>query len=257
MIHKKLLNQVLRFEKTQPVFSIVRDLNEMIVKYQEDNSCYFFSAKRGQKASIEDLELFFEFVSSELLNGKKVRCFDDVKKIVRADTREDNIKYSGDSKTNYVRVFDNVVVLKKAGEVAQLLQNKDLQNLEELEGFVAVENGESFLNIESIADKFKYKDFIYLGGTTNSLTREFLKDKRVEFFLDFDIASLNIYESFSCKEKSYFIPEDLESLFCEHPNTELYKNQLSVFKESYSDDVGILVHLIKKYNTVVEQEVYR
>ncbi len=257
MINKKLLKQVLRFEKTQPVFSIVRDLNEMIVKYQEENSCYFFSAKRGQKASVIDQKLFFEFISSELLNGKKVRCFDDVKKIVHADTREDNIKYSGDSKTNYVRVFDNVVVLKKAGEVAQLLQSKDLQKLEKVEGFVAVENGESFLNIETIADKFKYKHFIYLGGTTNSLTREFLKDKRVEFFLDFDIASLNIYESFTCKEKSYFIPEDLESFFCEHPNTKLYKNQLSVLKENYSDDLSSLVHLIKKYNTVVEQEVYR
>ncbi len=257
MIHKKLLNQVLRFEKTQPVFSIVRDLNEMIVKYQEDNSCYFFSAKRGQKASIEDLELFFEFVSSELLNGKKVRCFDDVKKIVRADTREDNIKYSGDSKTNYVRVFDNVVVLKKAGEVAQLLQSKDLQNFKDVEGLVAVENGESFLNIETIASQFKYDSFIYLGGYSNSLTIEFLKDKKVEFFLDFDIEGMNIFESFKCKEKSFFIPKNIEELFEKYQNTNLYKKQIKNLKPSYDVRVKVILGIIKKYNTVVEQEVCR
>ena len=59
MINKALLKKTLLFEKTTPVFSIIRELNEMVVKYQEENNVYFFSAKRGQRASVTDEKLFF------------------------------------------------------------------------------------------------------------------------------------------------------------------------------------------------------
>ena len=255
MINKALLKKTLQFEKKQPVFSIIRDLNEVIVKYQEENGVHFFSASRGQRASVTNEKDFFEFISQKLLDGKVVESYEDIKKIVYADTREDNIKYSGDSKTNYVRVFDDVVIIKKSTSIAQLLQKKDLDALDAEDGYVAVENGESFLNIDTISTHFKYTNFIYLGGTTNKLTREFLEDKKVEFFMDFDIAGLNIYESFKCKEKSFFMPENLEELFVKYPNTDLYNKQVKVLKLSYSDELTSLLDLIKKYNTVVEQEV--
>jgi len=256
-LNKKLLKQVLRFEKTMPTFSIIRDLNEVIVKYQSENGLSFFNAKRGQRAQVTHEKHFFEFVSSELADGKNIQSYDAIKKIVYADTREENIRHSGDSKTNYVRVFDNVVVIKKRGEVAQLLQKKDLMHYDAKDTFVAVENGESFLNIDSLASSFKYDVFVYLGGYANTLTREFLKDKEVEFFLDFDIEGMNIYESFEVDAKSFFIPHNLEELFEKYPNTELYKKQIKNLKPHYDAKLYTLVNLIKKYHTVVEQEVYR
>jgi len=256
-MNKKLLKLALRLEKTSPVFSIIRELNEEIVKYQEENELMFFSAKRGSIASVTNEKRFFEFISSELLDGREVKSYAEIRKILNSDTREENIKVSGDSKTNYIRVFDNVVVVKKLAEVTQLLQKKDLDSYEAGHSFVAIENGESFLNIDSLASEFKYDSFIYLGGYSNTLTREFLKDKKVEFFLDFDIEGMNIYESFECKEKSFFIPNSIEELFDKYPNTELYKKQIKNLKQNYDAKLDTLEKLIKKHNTVVEQEVYR
>ena len=257
MINKALLKKTLLFEKTTPVFSIIKDLNEVIVKYQEENNVYFFSAKRGQKSNVTDMNLFFEFISKEILEGKLVKSYEDIRKIAYAQTREENILHSGNSKTNYVRVFDNVVVIKKVGEVAQLLQKKDLEIYDAKSSFVAVENGESFLNIDSLSSEFKFSTFVYLGGYSNTLTREFLKDKKVEFFLDFDIEGMNIFESFECIEKSFFIPKNIEELFAKHPNTPLYKEQRQNLKSSYDAKLQELYEIIIKYNTVVEQEVFR
>lgn len=255
MINKTLLKKILLFEKTQPVFSIIKTLNEVIIKYQNDNEVYFFSASRGQRANILNEELFFEFVSQELLSGKKVTSFNDIKKILYADTRVDNIKYSGDSKTNYIRVFDNVVVVKKLGQIAQLVQEKDLDALALSHGYVVVENGESFLNVDTLNAAFKYDTFVYLGGYANTLTRKFLEDKKVEFFCDFDIEGMNIYESISCLEKSFYLPKNIDLLFEKFPNTELYKKQIKNLKENYDKKLDVLLQLITKNNTVVEQEV--
>lgn len=257
MINKSLLRLVLLFEDDNPVFSDIEKLYNVAYKYQQKNDLYFFKAKKRSRAEILNYDAFFEFVSSELLNGKVVKGFEDIKQIFSAQTREENIKASGDSKNSIVRVFDNVVVAKKSKEIAQLLQKKDLVLLDEIDGFVGIENAESFLNIESNLSNFKYDTFIYLGGYSNSLTREFLKDKKVEFFLDFDIEGMNIFESFECKEKSFFIPKNIEELFREHPNTELYKKQIKNLKQNYDSKLKNLEILIKKHNTVVEQEVCR
>jgi len=66
---------------------------------------------------------------------------------------------------------------------------------------------------------------------------------------------MNIYESFECKEKSFFIPPHLEELFRKYPNTQLYKKQIKNLKNIYDAKLDVLFALIKKHNTVVEQEV--
>ena len=244
------------FENENPAFSRIKELNRLAIHYQNDNNVYFFKAKRGEQASILDYELFFRFISDEIVKNRVITSFTDIKNILNARTRGQNIKYSGDSKTNFVRIFDNVIVVKKSSEVAKLYKKDELCELEDVKDFVAVENGESFLNIDKIAHLFECENFIYIAGKSNTLTRDFLKSKRVLFFTDFDIEGLNIYESFQCFEKRFFIPENIEELFLEHSNTELYKKQIQNIKKDYVDEVMPVLSLIKKHSAVVEQEVF-
>jgi len=68
---------------------------------------------------------------------------------------------------------------------------------------------------------------------------------------------MNIYESFTCKAKKLHIPKNIQSYFSEkkYNNVELYKKQRARMKSNYSQDVMPIIKLIKKYSTVVEQEI--
>jgi hypothetical protein len=147
--------------------------------------------------------------------------------------------------------------VKKRGEVAKLYQPSDLVELKKIDNIVAIENGETFLNIDRYAKHFKENFFVYISGYANTLTRDFLRSKNVTFFVDFDIEGMNIYESFFCKSKKLHIPQDIESYFLnkKYHNVELYKKQRDRFKAEYSKELMPVVKLIKKYNTVVEQEI--
>jgi hypothetical protein len=96
-----------------------------------------------------------------------------------------------------------------------------------------------------------------LAGYANTLTREFLKAKEVNFFLDFDIEGMNIYESFECKSKNFHMPKDIERFFLDKRfhNVVLYKKQRAKLKNEYSKELLTLKELIAKHNTVVEQEI--
>jgi len=97
---------------------------------------------------------------------------------------------------------------------------------ENIGNFVAIENGETFLNIEKYTSYFKEQYFVYISGYSNSLTREFL----------------------SLKIESYFLNK-------KYHNVELYKKQRARYKKEYSKESMPIINLIKKYNTVVEQEI--
>ncbi len=182
--------------------------------------------------------------------------FDDIDNILNAKSRAENIKYSGDSKTNFVKIFDRTMLVKKIGELPKLYQVEDLYLLDNIDTFILVENGETFLAIERMAYYFDSSYFIYISGNPNSLTREFLKDKKVIFFIDYDIASMNIFEDFRCREKQLFIPKNIELLFSDkrNKNIELYKKQRKYLRGSYSKEVMPIIKLIKDYNIVIEQE---
>ncbi len=138
-----------------------------------------------------------------------------------------------------------------------MYQDSDLSIFDTVENFLAIENGETFLNSEKFIDNFDEAYVIYLAGYANSLTRNFLKTKKVHFFIDFDIESMNIYESFTCKHKKLYIPHNIEHYFASDRlnNVELYKKQRARMKEGYSQDVQPIIALIKNYTTVVEQEI--
>jgi hypothetical protein len=123
---------------------------------------------------------------------------------------------------------------------------------------LAVENGETFLNIYDTASKFGYDQYIYLGGMSNSATREFLKDKNVTFFLDYDIEAIRIYDSFECRSKHFFMHPEIEDYFAneKYRNEALYRKQLFALPTSHPE-LQWLIDLIKQHSAVIEQEVLR
>ena len=249
------MKQALKFKDSKPTYSQIEKLWMQAKMYQSQNDLVFMYAKYRQRAEILNYEIFFEFISSWILqNDGRVECFEDIEKILDAQTRQENIEAAGDSKNSIVRVFDKVVVFQKEGENPVLYKN--IAEIESKGEIVAVENGETFLNVNPLMSKFGFSNYVYLGGFANSLTREFLKDKDVVFFLDYDIEAIRIYDSFECKSKSFFQYPEIENYFKSHGNQKLYLKQRAALPKKHTQ-LQWLIELIEKYSVVVEQEVLR
>lgn len=257
-MNKTLLKEALKLQDGTPTYSQIEKLCKEANLYQSENETYFIYAKYRKKVEILDVELFFKFVSEVILeNTITVTCFEDIENIVNAKTREENIKTSGNSKSNYVRVFDNVVIFQM--ENSNPILYKNIVDIPQSSQIVAVENGETFLHIDSIMSKFGFNNYVYIGGFSNTLTREFLKDKDVVFYLDYDIEAIRIYDSFECKKKSFFKHPDLEEYFkddAKNKNIELYLKQRASLPQTHKE-LQWLIELIKNSSRVVEQEVLR
>jgi len=196
-MHKVILKQAKRFENEEPTYSSVKVLCRLAFVYQEENEVFFLEGKR---VKILYLNLFFEFLSDN--QNFTIKSFQDIETILSPQqSRKDNILMSGNSKSSFIKVFDGIVLIKKIGELAQLYQKENLYLLANINKFVAIENAETFLNIENKTKYFSSEYFVYLSGYANTLTREFLVSKSVEFFVDYDIEGMNIYESFTCVSK--------------------------------------------------------
>ena len=253
--HKKIINQALLFQDANPTYSKIKELYKLALEYQNDNEVYFLEARRGEKSYIKNREEFFKFLSQTL--GINIYTFENLEKILYAESRTENIQNSGNSKSSFIKIFDQVVIVKKDGEVSKLYREDELHELYEINSFVAVENGETFLNIDKYAKYFQAEYFVYLSGYASTLTRNFLNSKEVEFYVDYDIEGMNIYESFRCKSKILHVPKNLEFYFQgeKYHNVKLYKKQRNRLKKSYSQEASVIIELIKRYSTVVEQEI--
>jgi len=253
-MNKKIITQAFLFEYENPTNYKIKELAQLAALYQKENDVFFLYTKRNERAVIKNKKEFFKFISET--QNINVDGFEDLHNLMSASTRAENITYSGNSKLRYIKVFDNVVIIKKKGDIPKLYQQKQLSELEHIKKIVAIENGESFLNVDNYVEKFTQEYFVYLGGYSNKLTREFLKTKDVCFFLDFDIESMNIYDGFECQSKTLHIPDKMETFFknkrCK--NTELYKKQRARMRDSYSKEASLIIKLIKNNDTVVEQE---
>ena len=115
----------------------------------------------------------------------------------------------------------------------------------------------TFLNIFNTMSKFGFEQFIYLSGYPNSLTKSFLLDKNVVFFLDYDIEAIRIYDSIKCKSKEFFKFPDIEKYFENETilNKKLYLKQRNYLQEKHFE-LQWLIDLIKKYSGVLEQEIF-
>ena len=254
---KILLNQALKFKNNTPTFSQTTYLNELAKQYQKDNDLYFIELKLRQKSKVLDWEKFFVFLSEVGNDGKTISSFEDIECLLApTTTRQENIENTGDSKSRYISVFDGVVIFQHANEEPKLYKNPDEIRVGDTP-ILAVENGETFLNIYDIASKFVYDQYIYLGGMSNRATREFLKDKNVTFFLDYDIEAIRIYDSFKCRSKSFFKHPEIENYFenTKYQNEELYRKQLYALPAKH-DELQWLIDLINQHSAVIEQEVF-
>jgi len=254
---KTLLNHALKFKSSTPTYSQTRYFNKLAKLYQEDNDLYFIELKLRQKSKVLDWEKFFAFLSEVGNDGKTISSFEDIVRLLApTTTRQENIENTGDSKSRYISVFDGVVIFQHANEKPKLYKNSDEIMLNDTP-ILAVENGETFLNIYDIASKFGYNQYIYLGGMSNRTTREFLKDKNVTFFLDYDIEAIRIYDSFECRSKSFFKYPEIEKYFvnAKYQNEELYRKQLSALPTKH-DELQWLIDLINQHSAVIEQEVF-
>jgi hypothetical protein len=254
---KTLLKQAQKFYNNTPTFSQTKYLNELAKQYQKENDLYFIELKLRQKSKVIDWEKFFLFLSEMGNDGKTISSFEDIERLLSTTTtRQENIENTGDSKSRYISVFDGVVIFQHANEKPKLYKNPDEIMLNDTLIF-AVENGETYLNIYDIASKFGYGQFVYLGGMSNRATREFLKDKSVTFFLDYDIEAIRIYDSFECRSKSFFRHPEIEKYFAntKYQNEELYRKQLSALPIKHNE-LQWLIDLINQYSAVIEQEVF-
>jgi len=256
-MNKTLLKQALKFKNNTPIYSQTTNLNELAKQYQKENNLYFIELKLRQKSKVLDWEKFFLFLSEIGNDGKTISSFEDIERLLApTTTRQENIENTGDSKSRYISVFDGVVIFQHTDEEPRLYKKPDEIRIDDIP-ILAVENGETFLNIHDIASKFGYDQFVYLGGMSNSATREFLKNKNVTFFLDYDIEAIRIYDSFECRSKSFFRHPDLENYFAntKYQNEELYRKQLSALPTTHAE-LQWLIDLINQYSAVIEQEIF-
>jgi len=248
---KRLLNQALKFKNNIPTYSQTMHLNELAKQYQKDNDLYFIELRLREKSKVLDWEQFFLFLSEVGNVGKGISSFEEIEQFLSpTKSRKENIKNTGASKSRYISVFDGVVIFQHTDEEPKLYKNPDEIILNDTPIF-AVENGETFLNIYDITSKFGYDQYIYLGGMSNRATREFLKDKNVTFFLDYDIEAIRIYDSFECRSKSFFKHPEIENYFAntKYQNEELYRKQLSALPRKH-DEFQWLIDLINQHSAV-------
>lgn len=254
-MNKLLLKQALKFKEGNPTNSQIKILIQAVSKYQKENDLYFLNIKHGQKPEVINQIEFFKFLSE--VNDLIINSFDEIEFFIEdTSTRKESIEKYGNSKKYYSKVFDKVIVFKNKNENPILYSEINQIPIIENKQILAVENGETFLNIYPIMKKYGFEQFVYLSGFPNSLTKEFLKDKDVVFFLDYDIEAIRIYDSIKCKTKEYFKHPNIEEYFDnkKYLNKELYKEQRSRLPE-YHTELQWLIDLIKKYSGVIEQEI--
>ena len=219
-----------------------KDLVKLIDEFSKKEDVFrYFVRFRGKKAIINDKEIFERFIEENL--GCKFEEFGEI------DSKKELAEIYKDTKAKNLHTSDITIIHRKKEKLPQIFYD-DFEP--EISGrVVVVENYESFLRLNF--NLFKEEDFIYLGGYSNKKTAEFLRDKDILFFGDFDFFGMMIFDSIKCKSKKFFVPENLEELFIKYPNQKLYLKQR--FIEERVKKVDEVYKLIKKHSAVVEQEV--
>ena len=210
-------------------------VNEYILKEDKERFLFF----NGKSVKYNE-KLFDEFVKFYL---------DDI--IKKVSSKKEAIKENKNSKKGSLHTTQNTIIYRKRNKRAEIYFNEIPKTKNKI---VAVENFESFLKLDF--DLFDEEDFIYIGGFSNKSVREFLKDKDVLFFVDFDFFGIEIYNSFDTNNKEIFIPKNLEKLLKNYGSSELYKKQ--VFKKEnlkVDNNTKKLYELINKYSKCLEQEI--
>lgn len=232
--------------------SSITKLYNLVNKYEEEHSIFIIDSRIGKRAEIVNHVAFFDFISDSI--GSKVESFEQIERILNAETREEQSKETGNTKTRYIEVFDKTIIFQTKDNNPIIYKEHPIIKNDNI--ILAVENGETFLNIYRKMAKFGFNHFVYLGGYSNIVTRKFLEDKNVIFYLDYDIEAMKIYNSFKCNSKEFFMYPNIEEYFKATKSNDLYLKQRKNMpdKNSLDNDLLPLWNLINKYSTVVEQE---
>jgi len=253
-MNRTLLAQALRFKAQRPHNKQIEALFKSARDYQESNELFFLDVKYGQRPKITNEQLFFEFLTYE--SGLTIDSFEDIESLLeQSASRKESIQKSGNSKSSYIKVFEKALLFQQGEEQPKLYV--DYSNIVVEGEILAVENAETFLNIYPIMARFGFKNFLYLGGFPNKLTQEFLRDKDIVCFLDYDIEAIRIYDSILCEKKSFFKHPDIEYYFQQQSDKDktLYLKQRKALPTEHSE-LDWLLQLIRDYSVVVEQEIF-
>ncbi len=248
-----LLKQALKL-RDNPTFGSVKSLMALAREYQAETGELFLLGRRGERVQLLNEEAFLRFLSETV--QMPLESFEAIERALGAQNRAENIAATGDSKSSTVAPFARTLLLRRVGELPALYREPDLKRLADIRRVVAVENAESFLDFETLDRHFQPQTFVYLGGQPNAVTREFLSNREVLFFIDWDIVSLNFYDNFGCEAKSLFIPENFDKLLERYGNGPLFLKQRYALRESYSPEAAPIIEKLKKRAKVLEQEIW-
>jgi len=234
---------------------IVNEIKTGIVENSKDRKDFLNIVKEYILNEDKEYFLFFDKKEVTYLNEKIFNEFVEwyLNNIIeKVSSKKEAIKKNRNSKKGSLHTTENLLIYRNKNERPVIYFNEYPTIKDKI---VIVENFESFLKIDF--SLFEEEDFIYLGGYGNTFVRNFLKDKEVLFFVDFDFFGIEIFNSISCKNKKFFIPNDLEDKIKSFGSNELYKKQLFK-KDKLKIDVNTkkVYDLINRYSKCLEQEIF-
>jgi hypothetical protein len=218
-------------------------IKKYVQKYDLTNP-YFL--KFDSSRVIRNDPVLFESFVFDYLN---ISNWEDFEK--KPTSKKESAKIYGNTKKANLHTSDKVVIIRKRKENAQIYTKK----MPDIKKAVVVENFESFVFLDF--DLFEDEWFVYLGGESNRKVREYLKDKELLFFVDFDFAGIKIFENFICTKKDLFLPENIEEIIKNSKNQDLYLKQRLMAETLKLDNPNAkkLFDLIMKYAKCAEQEL--
>ena len=198
-------------------------------------------------------------------------------------SRTDLIEISGNSKLKKVRTFKGFLV--NCYEPIQAKINKkeivinpnagtftfiyDFENFEITADItiVGIENPENFRFIEKQKYMFENIKLLFVSRYPQNQSKDLLKwlesmPNKYLYFGDFDFAGigiyLNEYKKYLGEKSEFFVPENIEYLFDNYGNKELYYNQKINFETKSIDEFELLklIEIIHKYKKGLEQEIF-
>ncbi|MDY0193379.1 MAG: hypothetical protein RBR93_07620 [Aliarcobacter butzleri] len=254
-MNKAVLKQAIKFKNNLQTNKNIEVLINAVKVYQKVNEIFFLNYAYNQKPEITNKDEFFKFLSE--INNLEINSFEDIEYLLSTSSnRKESIEKTSNSKEYYTKVFDKTVVYQFLNNSPCLYKDINSIPVDYNKRILVVENGESFLNIYNTLSKYGFEQYLYLSGFPNSLTKEFIKDKNIVCFLDYDIEAIRIYNSLICKNKEFFKHPNIELYFNNksYLNKDLYKKQRANLPERHNE-LQWLINLIKTHSGVIEQEI--
>jgi 5S rRNA maturation endonuclease (ribonuclease M5) len=260
---KKLVKKIKNKEPVEKMY--IKKLDKLLTDFKKETGIkdFLFIDLKGNVHITDEKE--FNLFVCKTLHIKDIKFLD-----APEESRKNLIDKYGKSKANKnSQIKRHLIYIRRKNTPFTEVYYKKFPEVNKDKYLVAFENMETFFvyDFNAFKDSDKIDAFIYLNGNSSTMVREFLKDKKVIFFFDIDFAGLsmylNMYSGMKCKEKKFFIPENLEEKFKENPNPELYfqsknKKHLKNNMDKIQSDLSLkkVYELIQEYGAGLEQEYF-